>query len=176
MKNKKLEKIIIAVTAVFIIVSLFLMFGGNLFKNKSNSRKNDSTVMPEATDITAEIKAKTVVEQDFVNTTETISNLGIVFSRYVYLEGVHITIELRDGDNIIASRTINVADIEDQHRTFVEPASVLTGMKGKNLTLRIYSADKEDTGMKIMMSEDSDSSFKFGNVTVKGTLCFSITE
>ena len=176
MKNKKLEKIIIIVTSVFIIITLFLMFGGNLFENRSNARKENSTLMPEATDITAEIKAKTVVEQEFVNTTDTISSLGIVFSRYVYLEGVHITIELRDGNNVIASRTVNVADIEDQHRTFVEPTSVLTGMKGKNLTLRIYSADKEDTGMKIMMSENSDSTFKFGNVSVKGTLCFSITE
>ena len=107
MKNKKLEKIIIGVTAVFIIFAVLFMFGGTIFsgKNSSNARKNDSTVMPEATEITSEIKASTVVEQDFVNTTDTISKVGIVFSRYSYLEGVHLTMELLDGNTVLATTT-----------------------------------------------------------------------
>ena len=179
MKNKKLEKIIIAATAVFIIVSLLAMFGGSLFngEKKGKSRKGDSTVMPEATEITSEIKGSTIVEQSFVNTTDTISKVGIVFSRYSYLEGVHITMELRDGNTVLASTSVNVANIEDQHRTYIEPASVLTGMKNKTLTIRIYSAEKEDTGMKIMMARTNDgSSCQCGKITVDGTLCFSVTE
>ncbi len=179
LKNDKMKKIVIIVTAVFIVGSLLFMFGGNLFNGGSGgkSRKGDSTVMPEATEITSEIKGSTIVEQSFVNTTDTISKVGIVFSRYSYLEGVHITMELRDGNTILATTSVNVANIEDQHRTYIEPASVLTGMKNKTLTIRIYSAEKEDTGMKIMMARTNDgSSFKFGKITVDGTLCFSVTE
>ena len=176
MKNKKLEKIIIAVTALFIIVTILAMFGGNFFSSGAK-RKSDSTVMPEANDITSEIKGSTVVEQSFVNTTDTISKVGIVFSRYTYLEDIHITMELLEGNAVLASTNVNVAKIEDQHRTYIEPAAVLTGMKDKTLTIRIYSAEKEDTGMKIMMARTNDgSSFKFGRITVDGTLCFSVTE
>lgn len=177
MNNERVRKIVIAVTALFVVASLLFMFGGNLFKGGGNGiRKTDSTVMPEATDITSEIKADTVVEQDYVNTTNTISKVGVVFSRYIYLEGAHITMELLDGNTVLASRTINVADIQEQHRTFIEPASVLSGMKNKTLTIKIYSTEKEDTGMKLMMARTGNSSFKFGKINVKGTLCFSITE
>ena len=178
LKNEKTKKIVIIVTAAFVVGSLLFMFGGNLFKGGTGgkSRKSDSTIMPEATEITSEIKASTIVEQDFVNTTDTISKVGIVFSRYSYLEGVHLTMELLDGNTVLATTTVNVAKIEDQHRTYIEPSSVLTGMKGKTLTIKIYPTEKEDTGMKIMMARNKESSFKFGKITVDGTICFSVTE
>ena len=67
MKNKKLEKIVIALTAVFVIAAILLMFGGNFFSNKGDIRKTDSTVMPTATETTNEIKKSVVIEQDFVS-------------------------------------------------------------------------------------------------------------
>ncbi len=176
MKNKKLEKIVIALTAVFVIAAILLMFGGNFFSNKGDIRKTDSTVMPTATETTNEIKKSVVIEQDFVNTTDTISKVGIVFSRLAYKEGIDLAIELLDGNTVLAGNTYNVAGIEEQHRTYVEPASKLTGMSGKKLTLRIYPADKEDTGLVVMMDGNADSTFCFGSKTIKGTLCFSVTE
>ena len=93
------------------------------------------------------------------------------------MQDVHLTLELLEGDKVLASNSINVAKIEEQHRTYVTPASKLTGMKGKTLTLKIYPTDKEDTGMKIMVASNiADSSYKFGNVTYDGSLCFSVTE
>ena len=173
MKNKKLEKIVIALTAVFVIAAILLMFGGNFFSNKG---KTDSTVMPTATETTNEIKKNVVIEQDFVNTTDTISKVGIVFSRLAYKEGIDLAIELLDGNTVLAGSTYNVAGIEEQHRTYVEPASKLTGMSGKKLTLRIYPADKEDTGLVVLLDGNADSTFRFGSKTIKGTLCFSVTE
>ena len=177
MKNKKLEKIIIVVTAVFIICAIMFMFGGSIFSgNGGEARNTDSTVMPEATGTTNEIKKNVVIEQTFVNTTNTISKVGIVFTRLVYKEGIDLAIELADGKNVLASTIVNAAKIEEQHRTYVEPASALTGMANKKLTIRIYPITKEDTGLVVMMNKDADSSFKFDNKTIKGTLCFSVTE
>jgi len=176
MKNKKLEKIIIAVTAVFVIASFLLVFGGNIFRNDGNIRKTDSTVMPTATETTNEIKRGVVVEQEYINTTDTISDLGIVFNRIAYVDGINLMLELWDGNTLLASNKVSTANIEDQHRTFIEPASVLTNMKNKKLKLKIYSDKKEDTGVVIMMDKNANASFSFGNKTINGTLCFSVTE
>lgn len=176
MKNKKIEKIIIALTAAFVIMSVFLVFGGNVFGGSEDIRKTDSSVMPEATGTTNEIKKKTVVEQDFICTSDTISNLGVVFSRLAYIDGINLTIELLDGKEVLASKTINIGKIEDQHRTFIDPASKLSGMKNKKLTIRIYPSTEEDTGLVIMMEKNAKASFRFGSKTIKGTLCFSVNE
>ena len=175
MENKKLQKIIIIVAAVFVLVSLFFMFGKTLFSSKT-ARNSDSTVMPEATGTTNEIRATTVVQQDFVCSTDTISKVGIVFVRDKYIEGVHLALELYDGNKLLASSTVNVAKIEEQHRTYIEPSSKLSGMKNKTLTIKIYPVEKEDTGMMIMMSNKVNSNYLFGNKTIKGSLCFSVTE
>lgn len=176
MKNKKLEKAVIIAAAVFVVMALLFMFGRNLFNRNGDVRTADSTVMPEATGTTNEIKSGIIVEQDFVCTSDSISKLGIVFTRLAYKEGFDIVLELLEGNDVIASTTVKVAAVEDQHRTYIEPASKLNGMKGKTLTVKIYSAEKVDTGLVIMMNKDADTSFRFGGKSVKGTLCFSITE
>ena len=176
MKNKKLEKIVIAVTAVFIVISVLLVFGKNIFKGSDAIRKTDSTLMPEATETTNEIRKKVTVEQDFICTTDSISKLGIVFSRLAYADDVDLVIELLNGKEVLASKTINAGKIEDQHRTFIEPASKLTGMKNKKLTIRIYPTKEADTGLVIMMDKNAKASFRFASKTIKGTLCFAVIE
>ena len=176
MKNKKTQIVLIAFAVVFILLSVFFMFGRNIFSGKGIILNTDSTVMPEATGTTPEIKGNTVLVQNFVNTTDTISNVGIVFTRLQYKQGIDLTIELREGNTILASNSINVSKIEDQHRTYVEPAKTLSGMKGKTLSLRIYTPDKEDTGLAVMMSNKVNATFKIGNKTANGSLCFSVTE
>ncbi|MCR4633425.1 MAG: hypothetical protein K5648_04805 [Erysipelotrichaceae bacterium] len=176
MKNKNMEKIIIAVTAVFVIVTLLIVFGGKMFPDHSGIKKGDSTVMTEATNTTNEIKKGIVVEQDFINSTDSISKVGIVFTRFAYREGIRVAMELLEGEKVLAATTLDTAKFEDQHRTYIEPAARLSGMKNKKLTIRIYPVDKEDTGLMIMMNKDADVSFRFGNKTIKGTLCFSVSE
>ena len=52
MKNSKTQKIVIIVTAIFIVAAVLFMFGGNIFKGSGSgsSSRTDMTVMPEATD------------------------------------------------------------------------------------------------------------------------------
>lgn len=168
--------IVLVVTAAFVVLTTLLFFGRNIFNGSSDARRSDSTIMPSANDTTSEIKKGIVIEQDFINTTDSISNVAIVFSRLSYKEGIDLAIELWDGNDLLAASTYKIAQIEDQHRTYLEPSSVLSGLKNKELTLKIYPVQQEDTGLVVMMDKDMDTTFRFGNKTIKGTLCFAITE
>ena len=63
-KNKKTTTIIIIVAVVFVLLGFLFMFGGNIFNGMGSSkiRKNDSTVMPEATGTTEAINDGFIVE------------------------------------------------------------------------------------------------------------------
>ncbi len=177
MKNKKLERAIIAVTAAFVVVVLLIFFGGDLFAGKNDGiRRSDSTQMPEATGTTNEIKKGITVEQDFINTTDSISKIGIVFTRVAFREGITMNMELLEGDALLASVSLDTAVFEDQHRTYIDCGKKLTGMKNKKLTVRIYPVSEEDSGLMIMMNKDAKTTFRFGSKTIQGTLCFSVNE
>ena len=176
MKNKKLIGPLIILIAVFVIAATAFMFKDVLFKDSSGIRNDDSTVMPEATGTCNQIKSGIVIEQDFVCSTSSIKEVGIVFSRLAYVEGIPMKLELLENKNMLAETVIDSGAIEDQHRSYIRPDSALEGTKNKKLTIRITPMKEEDTGLVIMMNKNADASFRFGNKTVKGTLCFSISE
>lgn len=170
--SKKTRNILIVIVAGLVIGSCIFMFIISPPKVKEGNRE-----MPEATSETDEITNGVIVEQKFTNTTEDIKELAIVFSRHYDLgENVDMIIELLDGSNILTSTSINCDDIEAEHRTYVKPNKTISGFVGKELTLKIYTSSSAGTGLALKMnSDDKNSSFVFGNETVKGTLCFSIT-
>lgn len=133
--------------------------------------------MPKATSETNEITNGVIVEQKFTNITENIEEIAVVFSRHYDLgEDVDMIIEILDGNSILASARINCDDIEAEHRTYIKPNKVISDYVGKELTLKVYTSSSAGTGLALKMnSDDRNSSFMFGNETVKGTLCFSIT-
>ncbi len=176
MKNKKLMGVLIFLIAVFVITAIAFMFKDVLFKNSSGIRNDDSTVMPEATGTCNEIKSGIIVEQDFICSTDSIGKVGIVFSRLSAIGGIPMKLELLENETILGEVTVDSGEILDQHRTYITPAGVLDGMKNKKLTIRITPMKQEDTGLVIMMNKNADASFRFGNKTIKGTLCFSISE
>ncbi len=176
MENKKLEKMIIIVTAVFVVAGFLIMFGGNLLSGLSSRSRKDVTVMPEATGMTDEIRKGIVVEQNFICNTSFIDEIGIVFTKDSVVAGAVIAIELVENNRVIVSETYSVSSIQDQHRTFLKPEKTLTSVNGKEYTLRIYSASDSDTGVRILYSSESDSTFRFNGKTTKGTLCFSVSE
>ena len=174
MEKANKGKIIILVAAAFIVIAVLFMFSSLI--DFSKKRKSDSTVMPEATGTTERIENGIVVEQTFTNTTETITQVGIVFVRIQYLEGPNMVLELYDGNTLLARSKYPIYLIEDEHRTYIVPDSPLSGMKGKNLTIKIYAENKEDTGFAVLVSENENAEYRFGNVSKKGSLCFSVTE
>ena len=177
MKKENIKKIVVALCIALIVGSFIFMFGGNIGSGSGiKTVTNGDMTMPEANAITDEVKKNTIVEQKFKYSPDTISEVAIVFTRKYYLEDVKIKIELLDGNKVLASNSYKVAELEDQHRTYLKPDKKITGVAGKELTLRIIPESKIDTGMAIMMQENKKSSFKFGNKEIQGTLCFSISE
>jgi len=174
MKKANTGKIITLLAAAFVVIAVIFMFPS--FIDFSKKRKSDSTIMPEATGTTERIENGIVVEQTFTNTTDTITQVGIVFVRIQYLEGTDMVLELYDGNALLARSSYPIHLIEDEHRTYIVPSNSLSGMKNKNLTIKIYSKDKEDTGFAVLVSENEDAEYRFGNTSIKGSLCFSVTE
>ena len=176
MENKNIQKILLLLAAVFVVLGFLFMFGKGCSFSGGSIRKTDTTIMPEATNATERIGENIIVEQSFRNTTETISKLGVVFTRIQYLEGPVMVIELLDGDKTLGSTVIRVELMEEQHRIYIEPSFQITGVKDKVLTLRVYGQEGKDTGLALMYAEVGGSSFKFGHNTVKGTICFYVEE
>ena len=174
-KNKK-TWIIIVIAALFIVAGTLFMFDGNIINFGSKIRKTDSTVMPEATGTTEAINDGHAVEQTYANTTETISNVGIVFYRVSLLDNADLVIELLDGNKILARKIIPASEISSEHRTFIDPDASLSGMKNKELTIRIYSKNDNDTGLTVMINNKANSTYLFNGKCQKGTLCFSVNE
>lgn len=170
MNNKKRNTVIAIVAAIIVGILVFLLFM-NPIRTKKGNRE-----MPKATSETDEITNLIIVEQKFINVTEDINEIAIVFSRHYDLgEDVDMIIELLDDNKVLASKSINCDDIQGNHRTYINPDKIISGYFGKELTLKIYTESSAGTGLSIMMNEEEDSSFMFGNKSIKGSLCFSIT-
>ncbi len=176
MKIGKMEKTVIAVTAIFIVVSLLFVFGGNILNDLGSKKRKNISEMPEADSSTEVIKGNIVVEQTFVSDLSSISEIGIVFVHEYGAAGTEIAIELLNKGNVVAADTYQVSGIKDQHRTFLNVAPAVTNCLNKEFTLRVYSTDGDDTGLKILVSKTNDSTFKYNNRTIGGTLCFSASE
>lgn len=192
--NKRITKLVIAAICLIVVgLVIFNAIYGNkdkeiiendepIIENNTQETKTDSTnrEMPEADGITDELTRGLVVSQDFVNTTENINEIAVVFSRIYYLEekdsNLNVVIELLDGNKTLIKSLIKSNDVPDQHRVYAYADSPISGYVGKKLTLKIYEDANCDTGLVLMRSEKTKkSSYKFGNKKKDGSICFSIT-
>jgi len=169
--SKKVRNILILVIAVLVVGSCIFMFVISPFKVRTGNME-----MPDANAQTGEILNGIVIEQAFVNQTEDIEELAIVFNRaYDLGEKVNIIIELVDGDNVLMSKSVTADGIRSNHRTYVKTDSPITGLVGKTLTLRVYTDSTAGTGLSLMINTDSNSFIAYGSEAIKGTICFSVT-
>ena len=177
--NKKTRNILLAMVAALVVGSCIFMF--SLSSNstvKEEIVEAENMEMIEANITTSELTKGIVVEQKFINKTENIKEVAVVFSRIYYLDGkdanTEITIELCDGKEVLCNQTILANDIPDQHRVYVNPINSISGKKGKELTLKIYENSGCDTGVSLMANSDAKTSYSFGNKKNNGSICFSI--
>lgn len=175
MDKNKLRILAIVFLSLAVLITVFFMFKDKININPGSSSKAGSVEMIEANAVTDEITKDIVVFQKFKNTNNSITKVAVVFNRLYDLDNVNIAIELQDGGKTILKKTISVEDIQDQHRTYLEADSPITGLAGKELTLRVYPVTNSDTGLALMYNNSTGLEFKFGTKTVKGTICFSVT-
>ena len=181
MKNKSRTTLILIFAIVFVITATIFMFGKNIssfslpsFSFSSGIRKNDSTEMPVATGGSERIDKKTTIEQSFVCTVDSISQIGIVFYKIEQIENANIVIELLDGNKTLIQNIYPVESIESEHRTFLIANEPLSGLINKKLKLKIYSLNSDDTGLGVMVSENTNSSYKYNGNTRRGSVCFAV--
>lgn len=177
--NKKIKNTLIIIAAALVIVSIVFMIVLSLKNKTVNVTEIKNLEMPQATCVTEELTKGIVVEQDFINTTDNITEIAVVFSRVYYLDekdAEHtVAIELLDGNKTLASTIVKSNDIPDQHRVYLYPKSPIANVVGKELTLKIYENSKCDTGVSLLVSDNVDTKYKFGGSKKQGSICFSIT-
>lgn len=183
MKNRNRTTLILIFAIVFVFAATIFMFGRNIssfslpsFSFSSGIRKTDSTEMPVATGGSERIDKKTTIEQSFVCTVDSISQIGIVFYKIEQIENANIVIELLDGNTTLIHGIYSTENIESEHRTFLVANEHLSGMKNKKLTLKFYSFDNHDTGLGLMTSENLNCSYKYNSSSRKGSICFAVEE
>lgn len=177
--NRKVRNILIAVTLLLVIGSCVFML---IISPISKTEKVDeigNMEMITANTTTDELTRGVVVEQKFINRTDNIKEIAVVFTRIYYLEeadaNTEVAIELCNGASVLCSTNVLANDIPDQHRIYINSDSPISGMVGKELTLKIYVKQDCDSGVSIMANDDVNSTYKFGNKKMSGSICFSIT-
>ncbi len=170
MDRHRKENLLILVAAAVVVISFLFMFSRNWHSRLNGNDSLDVTKIHEATAVSSFIGKGTEVSQDFVCPYNTVKELVIIFNKTDDTNQADVTISLRDGQNIVFSRTLSVQEIADQHRTRISVGT--GGLKGHSLCLEI-TADS-DTGLALMIDEKTEASYRFDGQTLKGTICFAL--
>lgn len=177
--NKKFRNILIIVVAALVIGSCIFMFKISPISKTEKVEEIGNMEMIAANTTTDELTRDIVVEQKFINKTENIKEIAVVFTRIYYLEetdaNTNVVIELCEGSKSLCKQQVLANDIPDQHRVYIYPETVLSGLVGKELTLKIYMNEDCDSGVSIMANDEVNSTYKFGKKKMSGSICFSIT-
>ena len=113
MKKDKKVMLLIGLCALFIAAAVLFMFKDKLFVRRETVTVSENREMPEANAVTNEITNGLVVEEKFINHTDHIKELAIVFTKLYVLDDVELSIELLDGNKTLLKKTVNVLQIED---------------------------------------------------------------
>ena len=176
MTKKNLRKVF---TIAFLIYTAFAVsfyfLSGDQLKHRT---VEDSIAIIEADSVTPEVVRGVTITQNFTNTLDNIDNLALVFTR-LYREGEGLlTVDLLDGSDLLYRKVFDVSQIPEQHRVYIEPEESIKNLKGKTLTLKIYSNSKPNEGVSVMMNKTAapaGSKIRVGNEVLDGSICFSVS-
>ena len=187
--ENRIKKILIIAIVGLAVVSLVFMFvlnsNNNSEQNETANNHNNNTqettnnIIPEANAVTNEISGNMFVEQEFKCELKSFNKLEVVFNKYYEYDdddtdSPSLKIELFNGNDLLMSKTIDVREIPNQHRLYVEASNSIDGLKNKELTLKITNDFDNDTGCALMYQENKKTSFKFGDNKINGTICFAL--
>ncbi|MBQ6334386.1 MAG: ABC transporter permease [Erysipelotrichaceae bacterium] len=176
MKKNDLKRIF---TIAFIVYAVFAVAFYYLSGDQLKYRvAEDKISILEADSVTPEIVRGLNVSQSFLNTVDNIEQVSLIFTK-LYRDGKGLlTIDLLDGDDLLYRKILDVEKIPEQHRVYLEPENPIRGLKGKTLTISIYSNSKVNEGVSAMMNKSispDGSKIMIGNEVMEGSLCFSLS-
>ena len=173
MSSKNLKKIFISIALIYTaLVVSFYFLGGDQIRYRA-SRGNIE--MPDANAVTDEIIAGKIITQDFVNQIEHIEKMEIVFTKFYRDASGIISVSLYDGNKALARNTMKLSEVPEQSRVYLIPEEPLSDLKGKTLTIKIYTTAKTNHGVAGMMRKGNLGHINMNGTMVDGTLCFSLT-
>ena len=174
MKASRVRNIFIVLLSIYtIFVVGFYFLAGEQLRYKEFKDAN----IPEADSITPEIIEGIEVKQNFVNKVDRINMIEMVFTKFYRDGNGQVTVSLIDEDTneVFIRETLNVLDIPEQHRIYLEADEPIEGLKNETLTLSITSNCKEGEGVAVMMNEETEGSYIMaGGKILDGTLCFAV--
>ena len=167
-KLKKIFAVIFGIYALFAVV-FYLIVGDRIqYKDSTNGIK-----MVDADNTTTELYEGNIIEQHFINKLDKIEKVGIVCHTYWRDNSGALTIQITEGKNILASQRIDVSEIPDQHRVFLELNKPIENKVDKELTLRVYTDSNEGQGVCLMSCTTNNTGTLFINgEEIKGSICF----
>ena len=173
MSSKNLKKIFISIALIYTaLVVSFYFLGGDQIRYRASAGNIE---MPDANAVTDEIIAGKIISQDFVNKIEHIEKMEIVFTKFYRDSSGIISVSLYDGNTALVRNTMKLSEVPEQSRVYLIPEEPLTGLKGKTLTIKIYTTAKVNHGVAAMMRKDNTGHVNMNGTDVAGTLCFSLT-
>lgn len=173
MNNKKIRNIFIVVFCAFCIFTVIFNFLVGEQISYKESTKN--IIAKDATTISQEIIKDVEIKQDFINKLDKIDSVAIIAHTYWReTNSGTLTLELYDGNYLLAVQNYKVSEIRDQHRTYLEFSSPLSDLNGKTLTLKIKSTSEEGEGICLMSYSDNDLGNCYVNdVLQEGSICIA---
>ena len=174
MKASRIRNIFIVLLSIYTIfvVSFYFLAGEQL-----RYKEFKDADIPEADSITPEIVQGIEVKQNFVNKVDKINMIEIVFTKFYRDGNGQVTVSLVDEDTneVFIRETLDVLDIPEQHRIYLETSEPIEGLKNETLTLSITSNCKEGEGVAVMMNEETEGSYIMaGGKILDGSLCFAV--
>ena len=173
MTNKNLRNVFTIAFASYLIfiVLFYFLCGEQLYYRPSAG----NVEMPDADMVTEEITSGKVVSQDIDCNIDIVEDMAFVFTKFYREADGLLVIFLYDGDTELARRVIRLEDVPEQSRVFMNFKEPLRDMKGKTITIKIYSSAKVNQGVAAMMRYNWPGSVTVGKETLNGSLCFSMS-
>lgn len=174
MTKEKIKKIFIIIFACFVaFTTIFYFLVGEQLQYKTSDK---GVKMQVADAVSNELTEGIVYEQRFINRLDEIDTLAIVGNVYQKESAGILTIELFDEDRALVHQEINIADVRDQHRIFLNINEPIYGLKDQTLKIRIYSDSKQGEGIALMSVTNTENGIlTINGETVNGNICFEST-
>ena len=173
MTKDKIKKIYLIVLAIYValVTSFYFIAGERLWYSESSEKIK----MLDADSITPEINKDTRISQTFKSTIDRIDRFEFVFTKGYQEGNGRVTIVVLEENNVLAKTTIDIRNVPEQHRVYLEPIDKIDDANGRILTIKVYSSAEENEGLSAMMRSDvKDSYVKINDEKVNGTLCFAV--
>lgn len=174
MTKEKLKKILIVIFTCFVaFTAIFYFLVGNQLQYETS---NKGVEMPAADAVSGELIDGVIYEQRFINRLDEIDTIAIVGHTYWRENSGKLTIELIDEDRVLVHQEMNVADVPEQHRIFLDIKKPILDLKDQTLVIRIFTNSKEGEGIALMSCTNNNNGDLFINgEKANGNICFATT-